>query len=160
MPYLSDRERIERALPARLGWHVAKSIETHSTSQIGTIVADLEASFNATLESVSDKDRLRLARRLYRVCQVVTGDLADRPVATALVAARELVAQLITADLWDMDPAFDRAWDALATAVYEADGNAELLDRVDRSGTRYGRAALSRLQGEGYYRRAAIGVAA
>jgi hypothetical protein len=159
MTYLSDRERIERALPARLVWHVAKSIEDGG-GQVDAILAGLEASFNATLEGLDDGARLKLARRLYRACQVVTSGLEDRPVATALVAAREMVFALIDDGLWEMDPDFDRAWDALATAIYEGDGNAELLETVDRSGTRYGRAALRRLQGEGYYRRAAVGVAA
>jgi hypothetical protein len=168
MTYFSDRERIECALPARLVWHVAMTISDASRdatddagrAELASIVSGLEASFNATLTELSDADRYKLARRLYRVCQLVTSDLEDRPVATALVAARELVAQLITLDLWDMDPAFDQAWDRLAEAVYGTESNGALLDQVDRSGTRYGRKALDRLQAEGYYRRAAVGVAA
>lgn len=162
--YLSDRERIERALPARLVWHIAKNIQDgvsgtvtdEGADELRAIIAALETSFNATLTGMEDAARYKLARRLYRACQIVTGDLADRPVATALVAVRELVANLITDGLWEMDPEFDTAWDRLAEAVYGTDSNAELLDRVDRSGTRYGRAALSRLQGDGYYRRVAV----
>ncbi len=167
-PYLSDRQRIERALPARMVWHVAasiwdgvaKSVDPQGLEQISRIVSQLEASLNASLVDLDDGDRFKLARRLYRACELVTYPLRDRPVATALVAARELVFTLITEGMWEMDPEFDAAWDALAAAIYERDENAELLDAVDRSGTRYGRKALATLQAAGYYRRPAGGCAA
>ena len=161
----SDRQRIEAAIPPRLVWQVAATIASDTREKtdaegaraMAEIVAGLERAVNAALgDDIGDDHKRKLARRLYRTCRIVTGDLENRPIATALVASREIVARLTVAGAWEGADDFYAAWDRLADAIYgegeDGEANARTLEAVDRSGTRYGAKAIGALQAEGYYR--------
>jgi hypothetical protein len=157
----TDRQRIEDAIPVRLCWHVARNLldgvreqtdDADAVARMVGIVADVERVPDDALgPGLDDRHRAKLARRLYRAHDAIARDLIDRPVATALVVARELAAVLMDAGAWEPTAGYLRAWDAIADAVQDGGRNADLLAAEDRSGTRYGRKAARTLQALGYY---------
>jgi hypothetical protein len=156
----TDRQRIERALPARLAWYVANRLASpesgtgeETSPTMPSIVGRFARSVDAGLGiGLGDEAKAKLARRLDRALGVVFSDLNGRPTATALVGLRHLLNGMILAGVWEPDDpdAFWSSWSDLSDAVYEGDG-ADLLDEVDRSASRWAARASRRIRMMGLY---------
>lgn len=162
--YLSDRRRVELVLPAQAFHRLAHAlgradveagaiarVEDHGV--IGPALARFAEAAAEPLEGLGERQARKLLDRARRLVADLYRDMEDRPIASALRATVHLLQVLIERGLIELTEGspFAEAYDALVDAVLEGDGNADLLDDVERSACKAGERMLGRLQQLGYY---------
>ena len=150
---MNDRRAIESYLPhhcaAQICWNLLRAAQEKSDESEIKQVKAIIAQF---IKPIALLENEKLNRRFLRATDVAMGSTYEQNCGLALVALTHIMQALIDADLWEPDTDFSEAWNELGTAVYDRCGNGALLNEVDAAAKKIGRAAVRRLQEEGYYR--------
>lgn len=152
MPPLTDRQRVEITLPARMLFtlHVCNCYADPDEAVVEKLGKLLVKACTEALDDLPEKAGSKIARRIERIHEAVTKDMDDQAAAKVGLTIYYFVKDLIDREvlvLWDgsafgeaintMIPMFDYAFD---------------VERMDKSARKQARRLLELLQREGYYR--------
>lgn len=157
MIHLSDRRRVELALPAsmmaRIVAHLAAQPET-DRQLIAEIGRDCDLAQMAPMAGLQQDRQRVLMNRLRRARVAALDWMADRSIAVAYVAVLRWIKAMIEAGILvpAEDAPFLAAADRLLAEVQTRPENVDLLGHVDRSGTKAARRIHDILRGQGYFR--------
>ena len=150
---MNDRRAIEMYLPhhcaSQICWNLMRAAREDSAEGE---VKQISGFIEQFIRPIALLEREKLNRRFMRVTDVALGKTYGQNCGLALVALTHLMQALLDADQWEPDMDFSFAWNELGTAVYDRCGNGALLNEVDGEAQEIAKAALLRLQAEGYYR--------
>lgn len=162
--YASDRQRVERALVARLfsDWmrsaiHLTK--QRHGRAQEGQIqtMTLLFETENEALDGAADRDKLearvdRLAKLADRVTRGNKPNGKAPNLASVFVQHTIMLKAILDAGYMTVADGsrFDIAHTAMVKAIYGA-GVDDLLEAVDKAATKRAKRVLKALQAEGLY---------
>jgi hypothetical protein len=153
MAYISDRQRVELALPARLLWSVIQcGYENGITAH--DILSQIQTACMEPLDGLLPKEKLRLARRIDRVFSEVIDPLVSKGENTVTAGKAGLVIYYFIVDLVDQgilelysDTPMANAIEMMLpelTPLIEIKG-------VDRSAQKQATKLITRLREMGYY---------
>lgn len=150
--HLSDRRRVELALPANLMHRmVTQCVEAAARTEDDREVIDLlRQAAHEPMDGLDDAGRQRIMRRVDRLASAVMGELVGGARAKAFLALTLWLKGLLDDGTLVLveGSAFDLAMEAiLATMRDEPD----VMAAVDRSATRAAARISERLRREGYY---------
>lgn len=156
-PYLSDRQRVELALPAAMLYRIFGSCVVEAKEK-GIDEREYDERVQAWLSSAAwepldglplDKAR-KLASRITRLQQAILAPFEDRPIMVTFLFVlfwlRDLLAEgtLVLVE----GSTFDRAVSAL---IPELERHDDLWAAMEKSAAKNARKAKDRLRAEGYY---------
>ena len=153
--YLSDTQRIERALPARLMYWICDQMVKCHDGDAETLRL-FRRSFDAVVDNcfidVTDHaKRQKLARRLHRAVNTVEVECVGLGMENILIVTRIVVQHAWNSGRYEPCELFLETWGRFTDAVYSICGNGAALNAADRSATELGQRAIDRLMAEGYY---------
>jgi len=135
---LSDRRRVELAMPARIAYRIVSVLIPVDGADV-EFLRSAGIVFNAVLleplADLSDAQRRKMIRRLDRTQRELLAPYEGRGAVTAVRAFVEWLEDLTQRGILNMDPegAFYKAWDSLATAIVSQDENLAGLEACARS---------------------------
>ncbi|NGM38026.1 MULTISPECIES: hypothetical protein [Methylobacterium] len=160
MPNLTDRQRVELAIPAYLLYALTSApgvfvpadpaLAARAEADIAAMRFDLRAACFEPLEDVSERKKGALLRRVERIARGVIVDWKDRPALSVMLTLWYVLKELTDREvliLWQ-GSAMDRATSRLLPMF--AHGFEE--QKRDASAQEQARQLLSQLQEEGLYR--------
>lgn len=156
MIHLSDRRRIELALPASLMARIVATLAGHPETDKAVIAAigrECDLAQMAPLQDLHPERQRALQQRLLRARIAALGWMENRSIATAYVAVVRWIQAVTEAGILvpAEDAPFLAACEALLQAIQERPQNLDLLADVDRSATRAARQIHLALRNQGYY---------
>lgn len=150
-PYLSHRQRVELAIPARLVFGIV--ICDCFSDPDADVVAELKRLLtDACVEPISDlsaKEASRVARRVDRISQAAAKEFDDQPAVKIAIALFYFIQDLLEREvlvLWD-DSSFGKAINLLIP-MFEHGFEQE---KIDKSAQKKARQLLSFFNREGLY---------
>lgn len=157
MIHLSDRRRIELALPASMMARIVRQLSDHPETDRATITAigrDCDLAQFAPFQDMAAERQRALHKRLLRTRAAALDWMENRSIATAYVAVVRWIQAITEAEILVLadDAPFLAACEALLEAIQERPRNVELLGEVDRSATKAARRIHEILADQGYYR--------
>jgi hypothetical protein len=156
MIHMSDRRRIELALPASMMARIVRQLAGHPETDRATIAAigrDCDLAQLAPFQDMAAARQRDLHRRLWRARSAALDWMENRSIATAYVAVVRWIQAVTEAGILvpAEDAPFLAACEALLQAVQERPENVELLGQVDRSATRAAGFIHLVLRSRGFY---------
>lgn len=152
MMHLSDRRRVELALPANLMHRMVSQCidEADRSDDDREVLALLRDAAHEPLYGMEDAGRRRIMRRVDRLAGAVMGELVGGSRAKAFLALTLWLKGLLDDGTLELieDSAFDRAMDAILATMQD---NPDVIEAVDRSATKAARRIADMLRREGYY---------
>lgn len=157
MTHLSDRRRVELALPASMMVRIVAQLAGHPETDRATIAAigrDCDLAQMAPFQDMHPDRQRTLLGRLRRARMAALDWMQDRTVAVAYVAVLRWIQAVTEAEILVLaeDAPFLASCERLLEAIQERPENVELLAEVDRSGTKAARRIHEILLEQGYYR--------
>ena len=152
MMHLSDRRRVELALPANLLHRMVTQCigEGIRTEDDREIIAQFQRSALAALDGLNRREAFRVVRRVERAADLVMSELRGHAHATAFLALvlwiRDMLADGTLELIEGSD--FDTAIEAVIATLTEAP---DVVAAVDRSATKAASRIASKLDAAGYY---------
>ena len=156
MIHLSDRRRVELALPPAMLARICATLATHPETP-KEMIADIKREFDtAQLMPFVDMHSSRQKALLLRTLQARAAALdwmENRTIATAYVAVVRWLQGVTEAGILSIaeDAPFLGAAERLLAEIQARPENVELLAEVDRSATKAARRIHEVLLGHGYY---------
>ncbi|CAB4122625.1 hypothetical protein UFOVP32_45 [uncultured Caudovirales phage] len=152
VPYLSDRQRVEIAIPARLvlGLAACNCFSEPDADEVKKLKDLLLEACVQPLDGLDKKKAGQVARRIERICESCAVDFDQHSALKVGVALYYFLQDLLEREvlvLWE-GSSFGEAMQLLMP-MFEH-GFAE--HNVDRSAQKTARRLLTKLQTEGYYR--------
>lgn len=154
MAYLSDRQRVELALPARLLWSVIYCGVENKTANYDTLFM-VQGACMEPLEGLLPKEQVRLARRIDRLFSEVIEPITSSTTHTVTVGKAGLVVYYFIVDLVERGILVLYADTPMAKVIEAIMPNLTPLAKiagVDKSAQKQAAKLLSRLNEMGYYR--------
>lgn len=150
--------RIEKALPARLAWELAKAIATDPITDrefIEEVLANLEGAWRAPFLGLPEE---AWRPELDRSQNIVLGGFIGRSIVTPLYLVALLNQDLLDSRVWTYpdNGGYDLGYNTLVRRLLddgEAHGssNNTLIDRCGATARKHARRARQRLMAAGFY---------
>ncbi len=150
MPYLSDRQRVELALPARLLIRPAERCAEDWSEEDRKLLKRLENACYQPLEGLHGKKKVDLARRINRIQKHLLKNFEDRPVMVVFLTIIYWLNDLLERGVivLDSNSDFAKACDELLPVLNE---HQDLIDGMTKSAQKNARRFNEYLNREGYY---------
>jgi hypothetical protein len=160
--YLSDRQRVELALPAAMLYRIFGSCVVEAKEK-GIDEREYDERVQAWLSHAAweplaglspDKTR-KLAARITRLQQAILAPFEDRPIMVTFLFALFVLRDLLDEGALVLveGSAFDQA---VSVLIPELERHDDLWAAMEKSAAKNARKARERLRAEGYYRGAAL----
>ncbi|MEH6630189.1 MAG: hypothetical protein V7776_05160 [Halopseudomonas aestusnigri] len=150
MPYLSDRQRVEFALPANLLIRPAAKCAESWNGDDQEILKLLENACYQPLEGLHGKKKSDMARRINRIQKRLLKSFEDRPVMVVFLTIIYWLNDLLDRGVIVLDAQSDfaKACDALFPMLNQ---HQDLIDGMSHSARKNAKRFNKYLNREGYY---------
>ena len=152
MPYLSDRQRIELALPATLMAEAIKNIVAgNRTNDNETVLNWLLDAKGEPFIGIDGIKYYELSRRLESVEDAILSEFDGHSAGKIALAAAYFAKELTDTDklMLNAESAFDKAYTAIISGL---DDHADVMSGMDKSAQKGGKRMLQIAKSMGYYR--------
>ncbi|WP_299378204.1 hypothetical protein [uncultured Kiloniella sp.] len=150
MPYLSDRQRVELALPARLLIRPAQRCAEEWNGDDSEILTQLENACYQPLEGLDPIKKAKVAKRINRIQKELLSSFENRPVMVVFLTIIYWLNDLLEREIivLDSNSDFAKACETLFPMLNE---HSELIDGMSKSAEKNARRFNEKLNKGGYY---------